>query len=349
MEIQDDSVNLDELKEALLTHICNQDRAFIKSQQIDEPELKFDEKLEIVTNLLNDSHLKFLHRFGSHLRRDHLKYFDCPNNSEITESLKIIRHDMDHQNVRVKNRRYAAMLKMLQDDDYFSIDEMRHRDPLLYEQYVGQYETPEEKRANLRPNAETDTLVDILLKGIEKKHNEEVEEQQRKDENESNRLSGDDEDDTEDSSQHSRPPKETQWGNFDDENPATSQPASNSRKRHAKSIAENEKNLLRKEFCSIMYQNFLSGRDSEHFDYSRVDENDEYDNVSENDHDEEDKYFEDDNDEPDDEPESILNQHPINIDEDEDDLDIYMKHLKNNMKSQQQSGKFVDEEFDDDD
>lgn len=347
MDFEENPLNLDDLKDALLAHICNQTQVSIKSQQIDEPELNFDEKLEIVKNLLNDSHLKFLHRFGAHLRKDHLIYFDDSNESEINELLRTLRHDLDHLTVRVKNRRYAAMVKMLQEDDeFFSLAEMKSRDPLLYEQYVGQYETPEEKRANTRPNAETDTLVDILLKGIDKKHNDEVEEEQRKfqqnpkdDEN--------DEDETQDSS--SSVPKESQWGNFDDEKPSAAQPQpSSSRKRHAKSIAAKEKNLLRKEFCSIMYQNFLTGKDSEHFDYTTVDDNEDYDNVSEHDQDEEDKYFDDEDDPEEITDEPILDQHPnIAAEDDEDDLDIYMKHLKNNM-IKQSNNVYEDEEFDDD-
>lgn len=347
MEIEDNPLNLDDLKDALLAHICNQTQVSIKSQQIDEPELKFDEKLEIVKNLLNDSHLKFLHRFGAHLRKDHLKYFDDSNDSEISELLRTLRYDLDNLTVRVKNRRYAAMVKMLQEDDeFFSLAEMKSRDPLLYEQYVGQYETPDEKRANTRPNAETDTLVDILLKGIDKKHNDEIEEEQRKVQ-ENPKDDENDDDETQDSSSAL---KESQWGNFDDEKPPPAQfLPSGSRKRHAKSIVANEKNLLRKEFCSIMYQNFLTGKDGEHFDYTNVDENEDYDNVSEHDQDEEDKYF-DNEDEPEeiaDEP--ILDQHPnITAEDDEDDLDIFMKHLKNNMKKQR-NYVYEDEEFDDDD
>lgn len=338
-------MNLDELKEALLTHICNQGRAFI-SQQIGDPELKFDEKFKILENLLDDSHLKFLRRYGSHLRKDHLKYFESADN-DICECLKFIEHEMDHQNVKVKNRRYAAMLKMLQKDEYFSLIEMRSREPLLYEQYVGQYETPEEKRAHLRPNSETDTLVEVLLKSIDNRHADEQEEQQRKEEERLRSDINDEDDDStrESSSEYCRPPQQQQWGNLEDENNASnSKNSSNSRKRHAEFVTADEKNLLRREFSSIMYQNFLSGNDKDHFDYTQVDENSEYDNLSEIDQDEEDKYFEDEkNDE--DEMEDFLDQHPINNDDDEDELDIYMKHLKQNMKRQQNN--VFEEEFDD--
>lgn len=43
-----------------------------------------------------------------------------------------------------KNRRYQAMLELLKGD-YFSDNEMRNREPLLWEQLVGQYLSDEEK------------------------------------------------------------------------------------------------------------------------------------------------------------------------------------------------------------
>lgn len=43
-----------------------------------------------------------------------------------------------------KNRRYQAMLELLKGD-YFSDNEMRNREPLLWEQLVGQYLSEEEK------------------------------------------------------------------------------------------------------------------------------------------------------------------------------------------------------------
>lgn len=43
-----------------------------------------------------------------------------------------------------KNRRYQAMIELLKGD-YFSNNEMRNREPLLWEQLVGQYLSEEEK------------------------------------------------------------------------------------------------------------------------------------------------------------------------------------------------------------
>lgn len=59
-----------------------------------------------------------------------------------------------------------------------------------------------------------------------------------------------------------------------------------------KSVSERDKLKLRDEFLQIMKQRFLEGLD-EDFDYSKVDANEEYDNLIIFGQDEEEKYFDD--------------------------------------------------------
>ena len=47
--------------------------------------------------------------------------------------------------INVKNRRYEALLRLEKDSDYFSDHVMRERCPLLYEQYIGQFMSDEER------------------------------------------------------------------------------------------------------------------------------------------------------------------------------------------------------------
>ncbi|CRL01106.1 CLUMA_CG014669, isoform A [Clunio marinus] len=175
LELMDDdqnpteSLNLEELKEALLTHICTENKAFFKSQQRDEAELNYNDRKEIASSILETSHSKFLQRFGMNLKKEHLKFFESQsymNENEkckVTESVKHICWNLEHHTTIIRNRRYAALLKLIRDKKYFSENEMRSRDPLLYEQLIGQYQSPAEKRANRRPDAKTDTLVDELI------------------------------------------------------------------------------------------------------------------------------------------------------------------------------------------
>lgn len=150
MEHEGDSgkeLNLDDLKEALLTHICSENKAFFKSQQIDDPELSFADRKEIATEILNKSHSKFLQRFGMNMKEQHLKFFESQfynplEQQEVTENLKHISWNINHHGSIVRNRRYAALLKLVEEKKYFSEGEMKSRDPLLYEQLIGQYQSP---------------------------------------------------------------------------------------------------------------------------------------------------------------------------------------------------------------
>ncbi|CRL01107.1 CLUMA_CG014322, isoform A [Clunio marinus] len=112
------------------------------------------------------------------------------------------------------------------------------------------------------------------------------------------------------------------------------------KKRPAHLITAGERDLLREEFLGIMYSNFLSGKDSEFFDYDTVDKNEEYDDTLEVEQDFEDKYFEGD----DSNDSSIADENQEINEESEDELDIYMKHLENNLK-REENEKFH-EEFD---
>lgn len=58
---------------------------------------------------------------------------------------------------------------MLKEDSYFSEIEMMKRNPLLYEQLVGQYLTEEEKRERDKfEMKDNTTFVKILMEGIER-------------------------------------------------------------------------------------------------------------------------------------------------------------------------------------
>lgn len=340
-----DSWNLDELKDSLLTHICTENKAFFKSQQIDEPELNYSDRMGIALDLLRQSHSKFLQRFGNNMKVEHLKFFESQTynsaeQEEISENLKVIHYNLTHHGSIVRNRRYAALLNLIKDKKYFNEGEMKSRDPLLYEQLIGQYQTPEEKRVNRRPDARTDTLVDVLLEGIDHDFNREVANQQRNEEE--MMLQNDDE--SQQSSEVPEPSDEDedpesnheQWGNFDQPETSSAPAPRKAKKRPVKLITAGERSLLKEEFLGIMYSNFLSGKDSEFFDYSNVDDNEEFDDTLETDRDCEDKYFEDDSE---DSPVPPV----IRDESEEDELDIYMKHLEKHLKQQENS---FQEEFD---
>lgn len=278
-----EAFNLEEMKEALLTHICTENKAFFKHLQIDDPALSYDERKQIASEILASSHSKFLRRFGMNLKANHLKYFESQlcgetDTEEIQSLIKHISWSLEHQGTVsfsifmttdnnymflmyfkiIRNRRYAALLKLIKDKNYFSESEMKSRDPLLYEQLIGQYQSRDEKVARRRPNPQTDTLVDVLLEGIENDHNTEVVKQQREQEDQ---MLGLDEDTRESGitpeSSDDEEDKHKQWGNFDEPEAGTSSTTQPKvRKRPANLITAGERDLLREEYLGGKIHSF---------------------------------------------------------------------------------------------
>lgn len=331
--------NLTETETEMINYIVQENKAFFRSQQINDPDITESERLAIVSKVFADSHKKFLYRFGKHIRVDHLTYFEQQtgysedDSYEIHYYLRDIRTKMRNRQRDVKNRRYAAMQKMIEDDDnpYFGEQEMMEREPLLYEHLVGQYMTDTEKkiRDNYDPNIE---FSGVLLEGIAKRHIDDLRHQQEVEEFSIQITNIDDDDDLEydtdedqsndpesgnahtngiinDEYYPQTPPSFKQhWGDFDENScePTKPIPSTSTQltpKLPAKDLVQNyvtatEKELLKKEFIGIMHAHFLSGKDKE-FDYTTVDDNADYDNIELQAQDEEDKYFDADDDDVD--------------------------------------------------
>lgn len=346
--------NLGDLRDDFLTHICTENKAFFRSQQIDEPDLTFDSRKEIASEILRKSHSKFLQRFGMNMKKEHLRYFEHQSynpseQQDISDSLKHISWNINHHGSIIRNRRYAALVKLIEDKKYFSEGEMRSRDPLLFEQLVGQYQSPAEKRANRRPDPKKDTLVDVLLEGIDHDFNREIERVQRvaeesmfhnDEDSQQSAISSHSQNSDDDDSESDR----QQWGNFDEPHSSARDPIPKAKKRSADLITAGERDLLKEEFLGIMYSNFLSGKDGEFYDYTAVDTNEDYDDTLETEQDFEDKYFDEDSQELSAQRINFSDAEPItNNDDSEDELDVYMKHLEKNLKRQENG---FEEEFD---
>lgn len=317
------------LKNDLINFIAEDNRAFFKSQQIDDDELTVIDRKKILNEILLKSHLTFLSRFGPYLKKEHIQYFEQHNQSlegnyEIDYYLNQLKKGNSSKNI--KNRRYEAMKKMIKDGSYFGEVEMMIREPFLYEQLVGQYLTVNERHARdrLQPDA---PFSQVLLAGIEKTQIEELRKKQ-----ESELLLVDE--DTQDTVQFNENNDDQfptvpssfkqQWGEFEDDKPPT---VSIKVKPDYCNLAEKE--LLREEFIGIMYSKFLSGSDKD-FDYKSVDENYVYDNLTEISQDEEAKYFDSEEIEIDDDktPENDVVK---NEDDSEDELDVYMRNLNDEL------------------
>nr|CAD7576124.1 unnamed protein product [Timema californicum] len=212
------------------------------SQQIGEPELTFVQKRKIAEDLLSKNSGQFLARFGQFLEPQHLKCFDITNEDgmdyEVQYYLKQLQrfHNKSKMRVVIKNRRYEALKKLVNEGTYFSDEEMKKRNPLLYDRLVGCYLSGLEIHDQ---HLQAMSNIKRSVGGIEE-----------------------DADNLDKSKAH----------------------------KNQRMISRKERELLRDEFVTSMYQSFLDGKDVD-FDYSTVDENPAFDCLNVEDQDEEEKYF----------------------------------------------------------
>lgn len=239
----------------------------IKSQQRDEPDLTDNEKFYYLQEMLNRSPGKFLMKYGGLLLEHHLVYFKKYDDYEITFRLRELHKNLSDSSRKVvrRNRRYECLKKLMDEGVYFCEKEMRQREPLLYEHYVGQYLTTEEREA-LDQQCSDIMLSDKILHQEDVKRREELLLQQR----EAEEMV--EEESSEEESSEDEDPKQTL------------------KPDESSTISEKEKRKFRQEFLRTMQLKFLNGEEKE-FDYSKVDNNAEYDSIEQRGIDEEEKYF----------------------------------------------------------
>ncbi|XP_043250429.1 coiled-coil domain-containing protein 97 isoform X2 [Colletes gigas] len=280
-----------------------------------------EEKTDLEEELLN--------HFGHYMKEEHLKYFEERKDKgyEIAYHINRLQRYFNNSTrlTDVKNRRYQALKTLVEQGEYFSESEMMKRNPLLYEHLVGQYMT--EKQKKLRDNIDTKniTFVNLLMESIErdslkqKRMLQEEEEQNVLEETESDEEQGDI---SVSQRLNCNEDRTFQWGTLVTlQNKIEHQNIHRQIDKSPCNISKTEQQILKQEFVSNMYQNFLDGRDTD-FDYSTVDDNEAYDNIDIRSQDEEDKYFDSES------PENICPSEDRNEVETEDELDIYMKSLK---------------------
>ncbi|XP_075225481.1 uncharacterized protein LOC142326721 [Lycorma delicatula] len=171
----------------MLDHLCKSKEAHFKSQQIGEPELLDSEKRVIAESVLNHNKGTFLARFGSFLLEEHLDYFtDCSEEEryEVDFYLKTLHaaHNKSIGKVKVRNRRFEALKKLVSEGSYFSEYEMKKRNPLLYEQLVGRFLTEEEEKERTGIDTTNITFVNLLLEQYDRDQMKKLKKRQEEDE-----------------------------------------------------------------------------------------------------------------------------------------------------------------------
>ncbi|XP_042882021.1 coiled-coil domain-containing protein 97-like [Penaeus japonicus] len=261
------------LKDRIIHHLAAS-KVVLKSQQRYEPDFTYEERLNIAETMLDEKPGQFLYRFGKFLRREHLSYFlKYEGNPEIdhylTETMKYL--NKHTSKITVKNRRYGAMQKLRKSGDYFSEKEMERRNPLLYDHLIGKHMTEEEKKEKYTVAKNDISFSSLLLQHIDARDKTDFKKQQEEEEDDMFEEEEDeDEEKEEDEEGEEEMDMETE-------------------------VESGEKQLLKEEFYSSAYLNFLNGKDEE-FDYGQVDTSDDYDLLEIRARDDEERYFDDDDD-----------------------------------------------------
>ncbi|CAG0897264.1 unnamed protein product [Darwinula stevensoni] len=251
----------DSVRERMLDCISQTD-AFFRSQQRGEPDLRCEEKRSIASNLLDKNLVTFLLRYGDFLQAEHLEYFESHpenvENSEVRSCFKEVCRRKEHARTIVKNRRFKALKGRVTEGDDFDEAEMKIRNPSLYEEMIGRFQSEEEKEQLERELLYKDCKLSSILLGHHDKEYYKMREREKEHEDE-------------------------ELDESDEECPVRKNQA-------AEEIEDEEKANLREEFRDIVFENFLEGKE-EDFDYAQVDRNDEFDDLEMEDQDAEDAYF----------------------------------------------------------
>lgn len=290
----------------LLVERLSNENLYFKSQQRDEPDISALEKQNILKDLIENKPFLFLTRYGSHLLPGDFTVF---NENIQDDNIKYLINqlkkssDAKSKAVLARNRRFEAMNRLTNDGDYFSMDEMKFREPLLFEQMVGKYLTNEEKEAKIdRSDLRFSTILykhmDVLEENDRYKCQKMKEDSQFEEEDSENESEEDDSVDN-DESEIEEDNDDVDIENNDDLDLIALKYKHNGLDKGPEvQLSTEEKNLLKEEFQKIVKDMFIDGKDSL-FDYSKVDHNADYDCLEIRQMDEEEKYFDDE------EPENI--------------------------------------------
>ncbi|KAJ7992006.1 hypothetical protein DPEC_G00274110 [Dallia pectoralis] len=260
----------------------------VKSQQMGDAELTLAQRREELLGQYQTKPLVFLERYQAYLSPEHLTAFSHLTFDPRAQHYcrEVMRRGACRANrTRVRNQRYAALRELQKEGQYFSEEQMRGREPLLYEQYIGQYLTEEEVLqrsldamqagtgqegvqggAGGRGGGTEGGLAHLLLSSYQERVIQ-------------SRLQ--EELDMEENAREEQEDEEEEGGELGAE---------------GCELTPQEKDLLRDEFISQMHQRFLDGHDKD-FNYCEVDGNPDYDNLDIVNRDAEEKYFDDDDDE----------------------------------------------------
>ncbi|KAJ6851135.1 coiled-coil domain-containing protein 97 [Iris pallida] len=274
----------------------------------------------LLLDLLRRDPSLFLERYGSHLTPDELLPFrSLPHRSyELTFHLSRLEGRGSPSSATVKNRRRAWIAEREREGEYFSEEAMREREPWMHYDMVGRFQDPagrgmprpgERWSETLMRRWEEAELVERIRGeqerlGIERKDwvGAKVVEEEEEDEEEMEEI--------ETSSNEEKEEMETEKVEEEEDDPALpkengdNEPIDGAHGTGTVTVMKPFKPLISEEemqdqldqFTHIMQQKFLAGEDTEHLDYSKIDNDERLDDhwLKEANLDAEEKYFDED-------------------------------------------------------
>ncbi|EFO27246.2 hypothetical protein LOAG_01249 [Loa loa] len=295
----------------MIDRITSYDDIFYRLEQRDTPDLTTQEKRELLENLyVKNPHL-FMRRYHRYLTVEDCDCFDQDDYEIQFYAKAVIERCRDtdtkkRKDVRLRNQRYAELLRLKRETDYFSDKKMREREPLLFDKMIGRF-LPEEEQIHLRPTIENESLSGVLMQFEDSQiisnrrtaHLNEWNDFLKYDRENMSKFG--------DLVQHARSRfcEEMESGNdemksedgyevINDDSKPTSSHKMEEEMASESSDENHDKEELRADFIDHMEQRFLRGDDTEFYDYSIIDNvmTKEYEQM--HDRDLEDAYFEND-------------------------------------------------------
>ncbi|KAM3964264.1 coiled-coil domain-containing protein 97 [Aphomia sociella] len=333
-ESLDEEDNFDPIHD-IIDYLVRCAKISFKNARIDQAEVRTCDKTRMAYDLYQRSPSDFLIQFGKHLAPYHIAYFetlkpDCEARrfQECVAQLKHY-HSEESRRKRIRNRRYRAMQKLQDETDYFSEKQMMYRNPLLYEQLIGQYLTDEEIRERDGVDSENLTFLNMILETVDRNQMRETKNEQmlREDQEEESSITP-----TEASDSDKMLKSQKKWGDFD---VPDTKPSFGPETRKQTMISAPERNLLREEFLQEMYSSFIDGTDAE-IDYNTIDNDEQYDDLQQLSQDAEDRYFDSESNEVENLEEhmklvELYGKKTIHENTSEDPLDTFMTHITNKL------------------
>ncbi|KAI9497031.1 coiled-coil domain-containing protein-domain-containing protein [Zychaea mexicana] len=247
-----------------------------KALKPDEMEVSAAEKRQVMQQVLEHDHGLFLSRWGRHLPPGILEAFEPfrEEDYEVDFYLKQLLPTPQQQHMLrsiIHNRRYEYLKRHLRGSTYFSDESMQQHDPVLYEHFIGQHMTQDEKD---RPHDPEENLVQRILGNMDRsKAQEQVQKQKTIDEEQFEEEEEDSDDDDDDGDRKMTEANET--GKEQDI-------------EEMMTFREEQ----REELVRLLEERFLAGKDTQ-FDYAKVDQNEAYDDMAQQEQDLQDQYFDD--------------------------------------------------------